>query len=86
MAADRDELGRRLRALTSLFRDLELLSARANAGRLANADLQAGLEKLAPSFGKGRSRQGFEFVDRALDAVSRNVSPKVIADWLACQL
>jgi DNA polymerase-3 subunit delta' len=86
VAADRDELGRRLRALTSLFRDLELLSARANAGRLANADLQAGLEKLAPSFGKGRSRQGFEFVDRALDAVSRNVSPKVIADWLACQL
>ena len=85
-AVERDEMLRRLRALTSLLRDMELLSVGGDMRGLANADLRDGLATLTPSYGRGRSRDAFWAVDRALDAVGRNVSPKVVADWLACQM
>jgi hypothetical protein len=83
---DRDELARRLRALTSLLRDMELLSAGGEVRGLANADLRDDLATLTRSYDRGRSRHAFSAVDRALDAVGRNASPKVVADWLACQM
>jgi DNA polymerase III subunit delta' len=85
-AGDRDELRRRLRALASMLRDMSVLGARADAHHLANADLIADLRRLAGSFDPERSTTAFAAVDRALEAVDRNASPKIVADWLAFQL
>ena len=84
--APRQVLIRRLQALTSLVRDVELLSVASDAEALANADIADRLEPLAPTYGGPRGVNGFAAVGRALEAVERNVSPKVVADWLACHL
>ena len=85
-AASRHELRRRLSALTSLLRDVELLAAGSDVKELANADLGDGLEGLVRAYGGGRALKAFAAVDRARGAVESNVSPKVVADWLALQL
>ena len=85
-AGDRDELRRRLRALASMLRDLSVLGVRAGDDYLANADLAADLRRLSGSFDPGRITTAFAAVDRALEAVDRNASPKIVADWLAFQL
>ena len=82
----RQALTRRLQALTSLVRDVELLSVGSDAAALANADIADRLEPLSPAYGRTRGVDGFAAVGRALEAVERNVSPKVVADWLACHL
>jgi DNA polymerase-3 subunit delta' len=82
----REEVARRLRALSSLLRDLEVLSARADERWLANADLKAALQALLKAFDRDRVLRAFSAVDRALAALERNASPKVVADWLAFQL
>jgi DNA polymerase III subunit delta' len=84
--ADRDELSRRLLALSSLLRDLGLLHARADERALANADLQPQLQALLRSYDGDRTLRAFATVDRALDALDRNASPKIVADWLAMNL
>ena len=85
-AADRDELSRRLLALSSLIRDLGLLGARADDRTLANADLKPQLQSLLGSYDGDRALRAFSAVDRALDALDRNASPKIVADWLALNL
>jgi DNA polymerase III subunit delta' len=85
-AGDRDELRRRLRALASLLRDLGALGSRADARHLANTDLTAILGTLVGAFDRDRVSRAFAAVDRALEAVDRNASPKIVADWLAFQL
>ncbi len=85
-AAERDQLAICLRALASLLRDLCVLAARADTRSLANADLQADLGRLTDAFDSERSMRAFAAVDRALDALDRNASPKVVADWLVLQL
>jgi len=84
--AARQEMARRLRALISLLRDVELLASGADGAALANADVEDRLRDLSPTYGGPRGVQAFAAVGRALDAVERNVSPKVVADWLACHL
>lgn len=84
-AAARQDLTRRLSALTSLLRDVELLAAGSTQG-LANADVRDGLKTLSRTYGGARGVKAFASVGTALDAVERNVSPKVVADWLACRL
>jgi DNA polymerase-3 subunit delta' len=84
--ADRDELSRRLLAMSSLLRDLGLLQARADIRTLANADLQADLQSLMRAYDGDRTLRAFATVDRALDALDRNASPKIVADWLALNL
>ncbi|MCY4633938.1 MAG: AAA family ATPase [Acidobacteria bacterium] len=84
-AADRQELRERLRMLASLLRDVAAVAAGA-AVPLANADLDAALRDLAGVWGGARGPRAFAAVDEALDAVERNVSPKVVADWIACRL
>lgn len=84
--SDRDELAIRLRAMASLLRDVELLSARADVRALANADVRPALEKLATAYGGGRGVRAFSSVDRALGALKRNASVKLVADWLVLQL
>jgi DNA polymerase III subunit delta' len=83
---DRDEVRLRLRALASLLRDLGVIGARAEERHLANVDLANDLRRLARSFDRGRVSNAFAAVDRALEAIDRNASPKIVADWLAFQL
>lgn len=84
--ADRDALGQSLRALASILRDLVALSVKADERALANADLRPKLQRLLRSFDNERTLQAFSAVDRALDALDRNASPKIVADWLAFQI
>ena len=66
-------------------RDVELLAAGSTEG-LANTDVVDGLKTLSRTYGGARGIKAFASVGTALDAVERNLSPKVIADWLVCQL
>ena len=85
--AEREQLAVCLRALSSLLRDLGLLAAGADAGSLANADLQPVLETAdEPPSTASAALRAFTAVDRALGALERNASPKVVADWLVLQL
>ena len=84
--SDREELARRLYALSSIVRDLGALLSRADERSLANADLRPLLERLQRSFDRERILRAFSAVDRALAALDRNASPKIVADWLAFQI
>ncbi|MYK88688.1 MAG: AAA family ATPase [Acidobacteria bacterium] len=84
-AADRRELRERLQMLASLLRDIAAVAAGA-AVPLANADLDGALRDLAGAWGGARGPRAFAAVYEALDAVERNVGPKVVADWVACRL
>jgi DNA polymerase-3 subunit delta' len=62
------------------------LAGSADDRHLVNADLRALLRRLASSYDGARTTSAFAAVDRALEAVDRNASPKIVADWLAFQL
>jgi DNA polymerase-3 subunit delta' len=85
-ASERDQLAVCLRALSSLLRDLGILSTRADERLLANADVRDELSRLTSAFDSARSMRAFAAVDQALGALERNASPKVVADWLVLQL
>ena len=84
--SDREELARQLHALSSILRDLGVLLSRADERCLANADLQPVLRRLLKSFDGERAIRAFSAVDRALLALERNASPKIVADWVAFQI
>ena len=84
--ADRDALGQSLRALGTILRDLGVLGSHSDGRTLANADLRKDLEPLVRSFDTERILHAYAAVDRALDALGRNASPKIVADWLAFQI
>jgi DNA polymerase-3 subunit delta' len=84
--SDRNELTRRLHAVSSILRDLGVLLSRADERNLANADLKPLLVGLQRSFDSERALRAFSAVDRALEALDRNASPKIVADWLAFQI
>jgi DNA polymerase III subunit delta' len=83
--ADREDLARRLRAIASLLRDLEVLLSRADERGLANRDMKPLLTRLLKSFDGDRALRAFSAIDRALDALGRNASPKIVADWFVLQ-
>ncbi len=83
---DRETLTRRLRVLGALLRDLQVLSSRGESVWLSNRDMEPELTELARSYGAERARCGFFSVDRAVHALTRNASPKIVADWLALRL
>jgi DNA polymerase-3 subunit delta' len=85
-AVERARLAACLRAMSSLLRDVGILSTRADARMLANADLKGALERLASAYDSARAMRAFTAVDEAIGALERNVSPKVVADWLVLQL
>ncbi len=85
-AEERNRLAVRLRSLGSLLRDVGIIATRADRAMIANTDLEQPLEKLASSFDAQRSMQAYAAVDRALAALDRNASPKVVADWLLLEL
>jgi DNA polymerase-3 subunit delta' len=82
-ASEREHLGMRLQALSSIARDLGLLTSGADARLLVNIDRRDELDALATSFDSERALGLFTAVDQAQSALDRNVSPKVVADWLA---
>jgi DNA polymerase-3 subunit delta' len=82
----RDELSRRLLALSSLLRDLGVLGAEVDERLLANQDLKPQLQALRRSYDPERTIAAFSAVDRALNALDRNASPKIVADWIAFNL
>jgi DNA polymerase-3 subunit delta' len=81
--AEREHLGARLQAMTSVLRDLGLLASGADTRLLANLDRRQALDALSRSLNAHRLERAFAAVTRAQDALDRNVSPKVVADWLA---
>ena len=83
---EREHLAARLQALSTLLRDLGLLASGGDARFLANLDRRSALDALARALGPERVEKSFAAVTRAYDALERNVSPKVVADWLAIQL
>ena len=83
---DRDELSRRLRLVSSVLRDLGVLQAQAEDRTLAHSDLKPALQRLLPAFEGDRAVRAFSAVEQALDALDRNASPKIVADWLAFQV
>ena len=83
---DREELGRRLQLVSSMLRDLGVLLSRADERSLANADMKQSLQRLLPAFDGDRTVRAFSAVDRAIFALDRNASPKIVADWLAFQI
>ncbi len=82
----RNRLSVRLRILSSLLRDLGVLSAGADLQILANTDLRAELGQLAGAYDHDRSTRAFGIVDGALSALERNASPKIVADWLVLRI
>jgi len=85
-SSEREYLGLRLQALASFARDLGILSTGADPGLLANGDLRDDLETLRRTFDVDRVLALFGAVDQAQNALDRNVSPKVVADWMALQI
>jgi DNA polymerase III subunit delta' len=83
---DREQLASHLRAMASLIRDVELLSSRGSALRLANPDVQPSIERLTNAYRGTRGLNAFESVDRALEALTANAGVKIVADWLVLQL
>ena len=82
---DREQVAVHLRAMSSLVRDVALLSAGGDAGTLANADVRPALERLTAFRGQ-RGVDAFAAIDRALAALDRNAGVKIVADWLVLQL
>jgi DNA polymerase-3 subunit delta' len=85
-ASDRATVADRLAALAVVLRDVSVLTTRADARWLAGAGRRSDLVDLAAAYDGPRLVRAFSAVDRARQALERNVSPKVVADWLAFQL
>jgi DNA polymerase III subunit delta' len=83
---EREALARQLRVMHGLLRDVGVLSSGSSEEALANTDVKPLLEQLQPAFGRERLVGAFMAVDRALGALDRNASPKIVADWLVLQL
>ena len=69
-----------------MLRDIGVLLSSADERSLANGDLRPLLGRLLPAFDADRALAAFAAVDRALQALDRNASPKIVADWVAFQV
>src|SRR5262245_13516656 len=85
-AEQRQYLAARLRAMSSLLRDVEVLATRADERVLANSAVRSAIDRLATAYAGERGVRAFTAIDEALVALERNVGVKVIADWLVLQL
>lgn len=85
-AGDREQVALHLKAMASLLRDVAAIGARADAAVLANGDIKPALDRLASAYPRDRGVAAYAAIDRALEAIDRNVGVKVVADWLVLQL
>jgi hypothetical protein len=84
-ASERELLGERLDALAALLRDLGVVAAGGDDRWLARTPT-ADLAALAAKQGAPRLAAAYAALGKAREALQRNVSPKVVADWAALQL
>jgi DNA polymerase-3 subunit delta' len=84
-ASERELLGERLEVLGATLRDLSVVAAGGDERFMAHAP-SADTLAVARRWGAARLTQAFAAVGRAREALDRNTSPKVVADWLALQL
>ncbi len=75
-AVEREHLAARLQAMTSLLRDIGLLTSGADASLLANLDRRPALEALSRSLGVDRVERAFTAVARAQDALDATSVPR----------
>ena len=85
-SGDREQLASHLRAMASLLRDVELLSAGADDRTLANPDVRPALDRLTGAYRGERGLRAFVAIDQALVALERNAGVKIVADWVMFQL
>lgn len=85
-AGERDELATRVRLLATLVRDAALVRQQGQGQALANSDLAGEIERIAADFDADRAVRAFAAADRALAALRRNASPKIVAPWLVVHL
>ncbi len=83
--AARDQLAIHLRGMASLLRDVELLATGSDGAGLANRDVEASLAGLS-AFRGARGVRAFGAIGRGLEALERNASVKIVADWVALNL
>ena len=76
----------RCSALSSILRDLGVLSSSADERSLANADLKSAPSALLRSYDRDRVAERLFGGRPGPDALDRNASPKIVADWLALQI
>jgi DNA polymerase-3 subunit delta' len=84
-ASERVQLAAELRVMASLLRDVEAEKAQGARASLANPDVAPSLKRLA-SFRGERGVRAFDAVQEALQALERNASAKIVADWLMLRL
>jgi DNA polymerase-3 subunit delta' len=82
---DREALADRLAFVASLCRDVTALQAGA-AGVLAHADLADALRELGRAFDADRLTRAFGTLHQAQQALDRNASPKIVADWVGIRI
>jgi DNA polymerase III subunit delta' len=85
-AQDREQVASHLRAVSVLLRDVAVLASGASDRLLAQPDSRQTLDRLLRTFRGERGLNAFFAVDRAMEALERNVGMKVVADWVALQL
>jgi DNA polymerase-3 subunit delta' len=85
-AQDREQVASHLRAVSVLLRDVAVLATGASDRLLAQPDRRQTLDRLLRTFRGERGLNAFFAVDRAMEALERNVGMKVVADWVALQL
>jgi DNA polymerase-3 subunit delta' len=78
---DREALSDRLQVVTSLLRDISAL--RIEGVPLANADLTEDLRPFVGVWDVDRVTRAVGAIAEAEDALGRNASPKLVADWIA---
>ncbi len=84
-ATEREQLAGHLHAMSSILRDVALLTVGGETAALANADLRPALDRLS-AFGGERGTRAFVAVDQGLVALDRNAAAKIVADWVMLQL
>lgn len=81
---EREALGMRLSHVSALLRDLSaVINTQQGSATLSNSDREAELRALVRSFPIDRVVAAFGLVAKAQDALDRNASPKIVADWVA---
>ena len=78
---DREALGDRLALLASLCRDVAAIQAGA-AQVVSSTDLSDALRDLGQTLTPDRLTNAFSALQRAQQALDRNASPKIVADWV----
>ena len=83
---ERESLATHLRAIHAMLRDIGVLMTSGDDRAIANVDLKPALLRLVPAFDRGRLLRGFEAIDRGLEALKGNASPKIVADWVVLRI